>query len=139
MRRFLTSMIFAAPLLSGAVAGELTLTLEEAIAIARLKSVDAAVALDELKTAYWEWRTFRADQLPEVSFSATAPSYANQYSSYMNGDGDYSFVKDNHLTAEIGILSAPPGLGRKHLPFNQQPSYGQRTARGHAECETDRR
>ena len=51
MRRFLTSMIFAAPLLSGAVAGELTLTLEEAIAIARLKSVDAAVALDELKTA----------------------------------------------------------------------------------------
>ena len=92
-------MIFAAPLLSGAVAGELTLTLEEAIAIARLKSVDAAVALDELKTAYWEWRTFRADQLPEVSFSATAPSYANQYSSYMNGDGDYSFVKDNHLTA----------------------------------------
>ncbi len=99
MRRFLTSLIFAAPLLSGAVAGELTLTLEDAIAMARLKSVDAAVALDELKTAYWEWRTFRADQLPEVSFSATAPSYANQYSSYMNGDGDYSFVKDNHLTA----------------------------------------
>ena len=103
MRRFLTSMIFAAPLLSGAVAGELTLTLEDAIAMARLKSVDAAVALDELKTAYWEWRTFCADQLPEVSFSATAPSYANQYSSYMNADGTYSFVRNNFLQMNGGL------------------------------------
>ena len=37
------------------------ITLEEAITIARVQSVDAAVALNELKTAYWEYRTFRAD------------------------------------------------------------------------------
>ena len=30
------------------------ITLEEAITIARVQSVDAAVALNELKTAYWE-------------------------------------------------------------------------------------
>ena len=30
-----------------------TLTLEEAIMLARVQSVDAAVALNELKTAYW--------------------------------------------------------------------------------------
>ena len=31
-----------------------SITLDEAIVIARTQSVDAAVALNELKTAYWE-------------------------------------------------------------------------------------
>lgn len=81
------------------------LTLDDAIAMARVRSVDAAVALDELRTAYWEWRTFRADQLPELSFKATAPSYAKQYSSYMNENGDYSFVRTNTLqaTGELAV------------------------------------
>ena len=39
------------------------ISLDEAITLARVQSVDAAVALNELKTAYWEYRTFRADQL----------------------------------------------------------------------------
>ena len=47
---------------------ERALTLSEAIALARIQSVDAAVALNELKTAYWEYRTFRANLLPEISF-----------------------------------------------------------------------
>lgn len=85
-------------------ARELTLSLDDAIAMARVKSVDAAVALDELKTAYWEWRTYRADQLPEISFKATAPSYSNQYTPYMNSQGDYSFVNNNFLEAQ-GQLS----------------------------------
>ena len=33
------------------------LTLKEAINLAQMQSVDAAVALNELKTAYWEYRT----------------------------------------------------------------------------------
>ena len=39
---------------------ERLITLNEAIALARTQSVDAAVALNELKTSYWEYRTFRA-------------------------------------------------------------------------------
>lgn len=84
-------------------AGELELSLDDAIAMARVKSVDAAVALDELKTAYWEWRSWRADRLPEVSFSAKAPSYANQYSSFMNAEGEYSFVRNRYLDANAQL------------------------------------
>ena len=51
------------------------ITLDEAILMARTQSVDAVVALNELKTAYWEYRTYRADLLPEVNLSAVAPSY----------------------------------------------------------------
>ena len=103
MNRLLTYIALTLLPFAGA-ARELTLTLDDAIAMARVKSVDAAVALDELKTAYWEWRTYRADMLPEVKFTATAPSYSNKYTPYMNSEGDYSFVKNNFLEAQ-GELS----------------------------------
>ncbi len=83
---------------------EMQLTLDDAIAIARVRSVDAAEALDELRSSYWEWRSFRAEQLPELNFKATLPAYARQYSSYMNEDGSFSFVSTNYLQA-AGQLS----------------------------------
>ena len=79
---------------------ERDITLEEAIALARVQSVDAAVALNELKTAYWEYRTFRANLLPEVSFEGTLPRYNKSYGSYQNSDGSYTFVRNNTLGME---------------------------------------
>lgn len=87
-----------------ATASELILTLDEVITMARTGSVEAAVALDELRSAYWEWRSYRADQLPEITLSATAPSYVRQYTSYMDSDGSYSFVATDYLRAQ-GELS----------------------------------
>lgn len=78
----------------------LELSLDDAIAMARVRSVDAAAALDELRTAYWEWRSFRAAQLPELTFEATAPAYSREYTPYMNDRGEYSFVRTNNLQAK---------------------------------------
>ncbi len=58
------------------------LSLQEAINLAQSQSVDAAVALNELKTAYWEYRTHRADQLPEGTFSGSLPNYYQRYNKY---------------------------------------------------------
>ncbi len=88
---------------------ERILTLTEAIALARIQSVDAAVALNELKTAYWEYRTFRANLLPEVNFTGTLPNYNKSYSSYQNADGSYSFVRNNTLGLS-GALSVDQNL-----------------------------
>lgn len=81
------------------------ITLDEAITLARVQSVNAAVALNELKTAYWEYRTFRADLLPEVNLSATLPSYAKSYNSYQQSDGSYTFVRNNfmQMSGELSI------------------------------------
>jgi len=73
------------------------LTLKEAITLAQLQSVDAAVALNELKTAYWEYRTHRADQLPEISFKGNLPNYYKRFSKYQNSEGEYTFVRNNSL------------------------------------------
>ena len=80
------------------------ITLDEAITLARVQSVNAAVALNELKTAYWEYRTFQADLLPEVNLSATLPSYAQSYNSYQQSDGSYTFVRNNFMQM-AGALS----------------------------------
>lgn len=88
---------------AAATARELSLTLDDAIAMARVQSVDAAVALDELKTAYWQWRSYRADRLPEFSLSGTVPSYSDRYTSYMNEDGEYSFVRTHSLDAQAKL------------------------------------
>ena len=47
----------------GPVSDTLRLTLDDCIAMARRQSIDAAVALGELRSAYWQWRSYRADQL----------------------------------------------------------------------------
>ncbi len=80
-------------------AGESTrsLTLQETILLARTQSIDAAVALNELKTSYWEHRIFQANLLPEVNFRATLPYYNKSYNTYQQSDGSYTFVRSNSL------------------------------------------
>lgn len=75
----------------------LRLSLDDCITMARRQSIDAAVALGELRSAYWQWRSYRADLLPEVSLSGTAPSWNKRYSSYQQADGSLSFVRNDYL------------------------------------------
>ena len=80
------------------------LTLGEAVATARARSVDAAAALNELRGAYWQFRTYRAGLLPELTFSATAPVYSRSYNRYQQPDGSYTFVRNGSIDAS-GTLS----------------------------------
>lgn len=84
----------------------ITLTLKESILLAQQQSVDAAVVLNELKTAYWEYRTHQADQLPEVSFTGTLPAYSKQFNKYLQNDGSYTYLKTNSLglSGEISVV-----------------------------------
>lgn len=98
-RKFFQLFIFFASV-SPAVGQEahtLSLSLQEVMNRARTNSVDAEVALNQLKSAYWSYRSYRAELLPEVALTATVPSYHKQYSPYMNDNGSYSFVRNNYL------------------------------------------
>ena len=74
-----------------------SITLDETVLLARAQSVDAAVALNQLRTSYWSYRTYRADLLPELSLKATAPAYRKSYNAYQLDDGSYTFVRNNYL------------------------------------------
>ena len=88
----------------------LRLSLDDCIAMARRQSIDAAVALGELRSAYWQWRSYRADLLPEVSLSGTAPSWNKRYSSYQQADGSLSFVRNDYLGLDGAVNITHLGL-----------------------------
>lgn len=79
------------------VSAQHVLTLPEAIDLAHRQSVDATVALNQLKTAYWEYRTYQANLLPEINFTGTVPDYRQSFNLYQNSDGTYKYVRSNSL------------------------------------------
>lgn len=103
MKRFFPILI-AVLMPSLMMAQQQSLTLEEAIALAHERSVDASVALNRLKTAYWEYRTHKAEQLPEITFKATAPSYANNYTRMQLDDGSYTYLKNDILSMSGSVV-----------------------------------
>lgn len=100
-------MIISLPLMGE----EMKITLQEAIAIAKVQSVDAAVAINEFRSAYWQYRSFRADQLPEINLSASLPNYNRNYDTYQQEDGSYTYVRNNYLGMD-GTLSID-----QNIPF----------------------
>ena len=118
----------------------LRLSLDECILMARRQSIDAAVALGELRSAYWQWRSYKADLLPEVSLQATMPSWNKRYSSYQQADGSLSFVRNDylgldgamHVTQKLwptgGTLSVESSLDYLHQSGSSSPRGGQEGA-----------
>ena len=97
MNKVLLFCLALLPFMASAQIDTLRLTLDDCITIARRQSIDATVALGELRSAYWQWRSYKADLLPEVSLSGTLPSWNKRYSSYQQADGSLSFVRNNYL------------------------------------------
>ncbi len=103
MRWFWLGLICLFPMLGHAENDTLRMSLGECILLARRQSVDAAVALGELKSAYWEWRSHKANLLPEVSLSANVPTYNKRYSTYQKEDGTHSYVRNDYMELDGSI------------------------------------
>ena len=97
----------------GKQGGVMQLTLEGAMDLACSQSVDAAVALNQLKSAYWQFRTYKAERLPELIFNGTLPTFNNNYNSYQNADGSYGYVRSNWLglSGELSVTQNIPFTG----------------------------
>lgn len=74
----------------------LRLTLDEAVGLARKQSPQAVAARHQYRAAYWNWRSFKADYLPSLTFSSG--SQLNRAISPITlPDGTDSFVQRNQL------------------------------------------
>lgn len=112
-RHYVMLCLAAALLLHPAVAlsreAGRVLTLPEVLVMAREHSVDAAEAANSWRSAYWRYRSFRAESLPELSFAGTIPSYNNSYNAYQDSDGSYSYVRNN-IFGLSGALSVTQNI-----------------------------
>ncbi len=81
----------------------LRLTLDEAVALARRQSPQAVAARHQYRAAYWNWRSFKADYLPSLTFSSNS-QLNRSISAVTMPDGSDSFVQRNQLLND-GVLT----------------------------------
>jgi len=86
------------------------LTFEEVMQLAREQSPDAIMAKHQFRANYWEYRTYKADFLPNVSLGTTFPEFSRAIKKYQNADGTYTYVEDN-LNSTSANLNLRQNIG----------------------------
>jgi outer membrane protein TolC len=87
-----------------------TLTLEDAIAIAREQSPDALNSKQQFRISYWDYRSFRATYLPSLAISA-GPEYSQGFTSNFNSISQTQEYYFQQLLATQGTLSLSQRIG----------------------------
>jgi len=79
------------------------LTFDEVVQLAREQSPDAIMAKHRFRASYWEFRTYKADYLPNLSLSTTLPEFSRAIKKYQNPDGTYTYVEDNLNSSTVNL------------------------------------
>jgi len=79
------------------------LSLEDAIEIAKQQSPDAFNSKQNFRSSFWEFRSYRASNLPALSLTATVPSVQQILTPYLNPDGTQSYIRQQNLSASANL------------------------------------
>jgi len=94
-------------------------TLEEVIIIAKNNSLDAVRAKHKYKGSYWQYKSYKAGYLPQLSLDATIPSLNRTISPITLPDGSDIFVNRSLATSSANVsLSQNIGLTGGKLFLN---------------------
>lgn len=81
------------------------LSLSEVINIAQERSPDAMINIHRFRRSYWEYRSFKAGYLPNVTFDATLPNFARTIEAITQEDGSEDYRERNlsRYSAQLSI------------------------------------
>jgi len=84
------------------------LTLQKAVELARNQSQSSLLAETEKENQYWQWRTFKANFLPNLGISGTLPDYNRSFTPVTQPDGTTKFqpVSVNNSNVQISLSQA---------------------------------
>lgn len=111
-----------------------TLSLDECITVAQDQSAVANAARYALIASRWQYKSFKADLLPSLSFSGNAPNYNKSIFSNILDNGQVTFSSRTQSEAEAelrinqsilptgGTLSLSSGITRLGI-FNDENTY----------------
>lgn len=80
----------------------LDLTLSQAIGIAQENSPEAQAARHTYRSAYWNYRYYKANYLPSVTLTSN-PTFNEQINKITQPDGTNLFIKQNQLSADLSL------------------------------------
>ena len=78
------------------------MSLEQVVKIARLESPDARTARHSFRSAYWNYKYYRANYLPSLSLSSD-PNLNRAINKITMGDGSVKFVEQNLLNTDLTL------------------------------------
>lgn len=78
------------------------LSLEQVVGIARRQSPDAQTARHSFRSAYWNYKYYRANYLPSLSLSSD-PSLNRAINKITMGDGSVQFIEQNLLNTDLTL------------------------------------
>lgn len=82
----------------------MSLTLNEAIQLAKLQSIASFKSKNMYLTSYWDFRSFKASQLPGLRLNTTPFNYNRSVTpQYDSESGDFIFVPDERISSDIGL------------------------------------
>jgi outer membrane protein TolC len=89
------------------------LTFNEVIQLAREQSPDAIMAKHRFRANYWEFRTYKAGFLPNLSLSSTLPSFTRAINQNRLDDGSYTYTEDfiNNVNLGLNLNQVVPFTG----------------------------
>ena len=82
----------------------MNLTLTDAIRIAQQHSPEAQAARHTYRSAYWNYRFYKANYLPSLTLTSS-PTFNEQINKITQPDGTNLFIKQNQLSTEVISLS----------------------------------
>ena len=88
------------------------MSLEQVVKIARLESPDARTARHSFRSAYWNYKYYRANYLPSLSLSSD-PNLNRAINKITMGDGSVKFVEQNLLNTDLTLNLAEYSLDRR--------------------------
>src|SRR6056297_990510 len=83
--------------------GKEKFTLNEVVKLAREQSLDAMVAKHQFLADYWEYRSYKAKYLPDLTLRSEFPNFNRAIKKYQNPDGSYSYIEDNINTSSLNL------------------------------------
>ena len=107
--------------------GPLSLQFSEAVQRAKEQSPSYHRAINTAENRYWNYRQFKASNLPQVRFNSTFPDYSSSITRVTQPDGTYSFPLreqvfmqgelsiDQNIFLTGGNLSVSSGLQRTNV------------------------
>ena len=100
----------------------LPLTLDEALKIAHAQSPDAMIAKHKFRMSYWQYRSFKADYLPEVNLGATLPGFSREFRQIPQPDGPDIFQYNTIGDYTMAALHRPKSRMDRRIRISQDGS-----------------
>ena len=84
-------------------ASEQFLDLESTVRLARANSIDALIADNRYKNAYWTYKAFQADRRPVLNLDGTVPRLDRTILAITQPDGSDLFIRRNQVSSSLNL------------------------------------